>query len=92
MDFEVRQATLEDREAITRLIAESARRLSREHYADAQIEAAIASVFGVDTTLIEDGTSAAMAAELAVMPSAEPPVMPTLPLLQGCVPAHSTAS
>lgn len=56
MDFEVRTATLDDREAITRLIAESARRLSREHYADAQIEAAIAAVFGVDTTLIEDGT------------------------------------
>jgi GNAT superfamily N-acetyltransferase len=56
MDFEVRQATLEDREAITHLIAESARRLSREHYADDQIEGAIASVFGVDTTLIEDGT------------------------------------
>ncbi|HET7112991.1 MAG TPA: GNAT family N-acetyltransferase [Pyrinomonadaceae bacterium] len=56
MDYEVRKATLEDREAITRLIAESARRLSREHYADAQIEAAIASVFGVDSELIEDGT------------------------------------
>ena len=56
MDFEVRTATLDDREAITRLIAESARRLSREHYADAQIEAAVASVFGVDSSLIEDGT------------------------------------
>lgn len=56
MDYQVRQATLDDREAITRLIADSARRLSREHYADAQIEAAIASVFGVDTTLIEDET------------------------------------
>jgi GNAT superfamily N-acetyltransferase len=56
MDYHVRQATLDDREAITRLIADSARGLSREHYADAQIEAAIASVFGVDTTLIEDGT------------------------------------
>jgi GNAT superfamily N-acetyltransferase len=56
MGYEVRKATLDDREAITQLIAESARRLSREHYADAQIEAAIESVFGVDTTLIEDGT------------------------------------
>ena len=56
MDYQVRHATLDDRQAITHLIAESARRLSREHYADAQIEAAIASVFGVDTTLIEDGT------------------------------------
>ena len=56
MDYEVRQATLDDREAITRLIADSARHLSREHYDDVQIEAAIASVFGVDSTLIEDGT------------------------------------
>ena len=56
MDHEVRKATLEDREAITQLIAESARRLSREHYADVQIEAAVASVFGVDTDLIDDGT------------------------------------
>jgi GNAT superfamily N-acetyltransferase len=56
MGYEVRKATLDDREAITQLIADSARRLSREHYADAQIEAAIASVFGVDSTLIEDGT------------------------------------
>ena len=56
MDYEVRHATLDDREAITRLIADSARHLSREHYDDAQIEAAIASVFGVDSTLIEDGT------------------------------------
>lgn len=47
---------MDDREAIKRLIAESARYLSREHYNDAQIEAAIATVFGVDTDLIEDGT------------------------------------
>ena len=52
----MRKATLADRDAISRLIAESARRLSREHYADTQIEAAVASVFGVDSTLIEDGT------------------------------------
>ena len=38
------------------LIAASARVLSRKHYNDAQIEAAIATVFGVDTDLIEDGT------------------------------------
>ena len=56
MDYQVRLATLDDREAITRLIADSARHLSREHYDDVQIEAAIASVFGVDSTLIEDGT------------------------------------
>jgi len=47
---------MDDREAIRELIAESARQLSREHYTDAQIEAAIATVFGVDSELIEDRT------------------------------------
>jgi GNAT superfamily N-acetyltransferase len=47
---------MEERDAIKQLIAESARQLSRKHYSDVQIEAAIAKVFGVDTTLIEDGT------------------------------------
>jgi len=47
---------MDDREEIKRLIAESARHLSREHYNDTQIETAIATVFGVDTDLIEDGT------------------------------------
>src|SRR5256885_17121525 len=52
----IRRATLDDREAITQLIAESARGLSRGQYSDPQIDAAIATVFGVDTNLIEDGT------------------------------------
>lgn len=47
---------MDDRDAIKQLIEESARHLSRQHYNDRQIEAAIASVFGVDTDLIEDGT------------------------------------
>ena len=52
----IRYAVIEDRAKIQQLIAESARGLSREHYNDAQIETAIATVFGVDTDLIEDGT------------------------------------
>lgn len=56
MDFIIRKANLEDRDAIERLIAESARGLSRENYSDRQIETAIATVFGVDTDLILDGT------------------------------------
>ena len=52
----IRKAKLEERDAIKHLIAESARQLSREHYSDTQIEAAITTVFGVDTDLIEDGT------------------------------------
>ena len=52
----IRKATIDEREAIQQLIAESARQLSREHYSDTQIETAIVTVFGVDTDLIEDGT------------------------------------
>src|SRR5215217_425378 len=52
----IRAATMDDREEIKQLIAQSARHLSREHYDDTQIETAISTVFGVDTDLIEDGT------------------------------------
>jgi N-acetylglutamate synthase-like GNAT family acetyltransferase len=52
----IREATIEDRDAIGQLIAESARHLSREHYSDTQIEAAIAGVFGLDSDLVDDRT------------------------------------
>lgn len=55
-DYRIRRATLDERPALERLIAESARGLSREDYSDEQIEAAVATVFGVDTDLIRDGT------------------------------------
>jgi GNAT superfamily N-acetyltransferase len=56
MEFTLRRATLDDRAAISELIALSARGLSREDYTDEQIEAALESVFGVDSDLIHDGT------------------------------------
>jgi GNAT superfamily N-acetyltransferase len=56
MEFQIRCATLEDRAALERLIAESARGLSLGDYTGEQVEAALASVFGVDTDLIHDGT------------------------------------
>lgn len=56
MDYLIRKAKLDDRAAIQQLIKESARGLSREEYSNAQIEGAIATVFGVDTNLILDGT------------------------------------
>jgi len=56
MDYILRKATLADRAAIRQLIIESARSLSREHYSEQQIEATIATVFGVDTNLIDDST------------------------------------
>ena len=56
MDYVIRKANLSDREAIERLIVESARKLSLEDYSEQQIEAAILTVFGVDTDLILDET------------------------------------
>jgi N-acetylglutamate synthase-like GNAT family acetyltransferase len=55
-DYELRKAKLDDRPALEKLIAESARGLSRPHYTDAQVDAAIGSAFGVDSELIRDGT------------------------------------
>ena len=52
----VRRAVPVDVPALQALIAESARALSVGFYAPAQIEAAVAHVFGVDTQLVADGT------------------------------------
>ncbi len=56
MAFSLRTATLADTPELERLIAESARGLSRTDYTDAQIEAALGTAFGVDSELIRDGT------------------------------------
>jgi GNAT superfamily N-acetyltransferase len=56
MEYVIRKATLDDRGEIENLIVESARKLSQEDYSGEQIEAAIKAVFGVDTSLILDGT------------------------------------
>lgn len=56
MSYVIRKATLSDRPAIAALIKVSARGLSRADYSDAEVEGAIATVFGVDTNLIIDGT------------------------------------
>lgn len=55
-DVRLRRAHPDDAGQIKKLIALSARELSRGFYDDRQIEAAIAHVFGVDTTLVTDGT------------------------------------
>lgn len=56
MDFTIRKARLEERGHLQKLIAASARGLSKADYSDEQVEAAIATVFGVDSALIDDGT------------------------------------
>jgi len=52
----IRPAIADDIAALERLIAGSARALSKGFYDDRETEAAIAHVFGVDSELIADGT------------------------------------
>lgn len=56
MTFRIRPATAADTPALEALMAISARELSRDVYSEAEIEAAITYVFGVDSELVEDGT------------------------------------
>ena len=56
MNFALRVARLEDEPALRELIARSIRSLGAADYTPAQIEAALQGAFGVDTTLIRDGT------------------------------------
>lgn len=56
MDYTLRLATLGDVPAIQELIARSIHGLGAADYTRAQIEAALQGAFGVDTTLIRDGT------------------------------------
>lgn len=52
----LRTATTADIPALEGLIVRSARTLSRGHYDPAQIDAALAHIFGVDSELVADGT------------------------------------
>ena len=56
MDYTIRKANLDDVSNIEELIALSARELSTGDYTSEQIEGALLGAFGVDTTLINDGT------------------------------------
>ena len=52
----IRAARVDEIPALEDLIARSARLLSRGFYSEAETEAAIAHVFGVDSDLVADGT------------------------------------
>ena len=56
MNYALRVARLEDEATLRELIARSIRALGAADYSPAQIEAALQGAFGVDTTLIRDGT------------------------------------
>ncbi|OYQ35249.1 GNAT family N-acetyltransferase [Niveispirillum lacus] len=52
----LRLATPADRPALERLVERSVRDLSRDHYSTDQIDASLKAIFGIDGTLIADGT------------------------------------
>lgn len=54
--YRLRPAKLDDEPVLRALIARSIRGLGAGDYSPAQIEAALQGAFGVDTTLIRDGT------------------------------------
>jgi len=54
--FRIRPAFLADLPVLRALIDASVRRLQAQDYTPAQMEGALATVFGVDTQLISDGT------------------------------------
>ena len=56
MNWSLRRAQDKDIAAIAELIPLSVRGLQANYYSDAQVEAALGSVFGVDRQLIRDGT------------------------------------
>jgi GNAT superfamily N-acetyltransferase len=54
--YTLRLATLEDAPVLRQLIARSIHELGAAHYSREQIEGALQGAFGVDTSLIRDGT------------------------------------
>ena len=55
-NYRLRPATLEDAPLLADLIARSAHQLGAGYYSRAQIDGALQGAFGVDTSLIRDGT------------------------------------
>lgn len=63
----VRKASLDDVPVLVRLIADSARGLSRDDYTSEQIEAALGTAWGIDTELIRDGTYFVAESEVGIV-------------------------
>ena len=67
MTFAIRTATAGDVPVLRGLIEASVRGLQRGDYTQAQIDGALASVFGVDSQLIADGTYFAVEANAVIV-------------------------
>ena len=75
MKIRIRQAVTEDIPVLRTLIDASVRGLQTREYTPSQIESALATVYGVDTQLIADGTYLVAEAEAGA---------DTAPLIVGC--------
>ncbi len=67
MTFTIRPATEADKPQMQALIEESVRELSKAEYTQAQIQAALTTVFGIDSELIKDGTYFAVEEENTIV-------------------------
>jgi N-acetylglutamate synthase-like GNAT family acetyltransferase len=82
LDIRTRPATVEDVPLLRALIKDSVRRLQANDYSQEQLEAALRTVFGVDSQLIADGTY--LVAEIASSPESQYPRVEAKPLIAGC--------
>jgi GNAT superfamily N-acetyltransferase len=86
LDIQVRVAVTADIPALRELIELSVRRLQAQDYSSEQMEAALRTVFGVDSQLIADGTYFAAEASSSGSHSATEKLqaMSEAPILVGC--------
>jgi GNAT superfamily N-acetyltransferase len=85
MTIRIRQAVSTDVPVLRTLIDASVRGLQTQDYTPSQIESALATVYGVDTQLIADGTYFVAEVESSVV-AGDSPAQPagTAPLIVGC--------
>jgi GNAT superfamily N-acetyltransferase len=82
VDIRTRPATVEDIPLLRTLIEDSVRRLQANDYSQEQLEAALRTVFGVDSQLIADGTY--LVAETAPAQMSADPRVKAKPVIAGC--------
>jgi GNAT superfamily N-acetyltransferase len=83
MNLTIRQAALTDIPVLRKLIEVSVRGLQAQDYSPSQIESALATVYGVDTQLITDGTYFVVEVDRAGVQSAAAGPVKTEPVIVG---------
>lgn len=84
MTIRIRPAVATDIPVLRTLIDASVRGLQTQDYTPSQIESALATVYGVDTQLIADGTYFVAEGESSVAEGDSPAPARTAPLIVGC--------